>query len=287
MKIFLKSRYEDALIGRKIDDNPYVFFTSSLLYVIQHAISKTRGNKETNAHIVCVDTRTARRPDGQNARFYPAVPTMMLYEMSIPRARWTYKERDYSDVWVTTDRVVPGEGSYHVAFEKLKAVGLYKLFPEFAFIARRNKPGLESPVNDLRQLWYKQRRDLPFNEINLAAQLAAAFSPVREEQELVHVPTNLLAWFIALKGQRADGKRLKRWLKSHDSRPQAASASISRTIPCLSETDRFHQIHEIVSRYNIRVAKIKDADVSVGRARMRMQVEAYKHSKKSSNESRD
>ena len=276
----LKKKYKDALMGKEVDFNPYVFTTSSLLNAIQHAISNTKGGGEKNAYIIWIDTRTCERADGEPVRFHSAIQKMIDFDMSTPRARWTYEERDYSDVWVTTDRVIPGEGSFYISFDNLKDVGLFKLFPELDVIDRRPKPGLESPVNDLRRLWYRQKRDLPADEITLAAQLAAAFNSVQDRQTCTEVPSHLLAWFIGLKSQRPDGRRLQHWLESHDAHPGSIDPALLGRKSRLPELNRYYQIHDVVRKHWIGVANVKAVDVRVTRGRMRIQQDYYKDSKK-------
>lgn len=266
--------------GSTVKDNPFVFTTSSLLYAIQHAIAKTKGRGESNAHIICIDTQTCKRPNGRDIRFHTADYLMNVYGLGTIRARYTQEERNYSDVWVTTDCIIPGKGSYHVSFDELKAIGLYKLYPEFAEVERRNNPGLETPVKGLRKWWYNQQRDLPTNEFTLAAKLANACNPIRGTQPAVDVPNHLLAWFIALKGQRRDGKRLRRWLESHDPRPGGVASGADVRKARIPELDRYRQVYAVVRRHRIAVARVIESRVRVGLDRLEMQADSFKDSKK-------
>lgn len=204
-------------------------------------------------------------------RSYFAIETMVKYGMSTPRARWTYEERDYSDVWVTTDVIVPGKGSYYVSFEALKDDGLYKVFPELAVIARRNNPGLESPVNNLRWLWYSQNRDLPLDELDLAAKLAAAFKPVEEREDGGKVPCHLLSWFIALKGQFPGGRRPSRWLNHHDTKASRTTPHSSLLQSSIPELKRFRQIYAVVHHgHKVPIVNVKAEKIHVARDRVRL-----------------
>ena len=63
----LNHQIENALIGRDATNNPFVFFTKSFLYVLQHAIKKA-ANNEHNVKIECIDTRLTSTPHGERVR---------------------------------------------------------------------------------------------------------------------------------------------------------------------------------------------------------------------------
>ena len=64
-----KEQLTAALNGNAAQKNPYIFTTRSFLFALQHAISKTYGAGHTNAHILCIDTRTCHNPVGEGVCF--------------------------------------------------------------------------------------------------------------------------------------------------------------------------------------------------------------------------
>lgn len=277
----LRSKLQGALMGREIKVNPFLFTTCSLLYAIQHAIDKTRGKAQSNAYIICIDTKTCERPDGGDVRFYQADQVMAKYGLPTPKARWTQQERDYADVWVTTDTIVPGKNSYYVSFDTLKDVGLFKLYPELGHIARSANPGLETPVRQLRRHRYSRERDLRPEQFSLAAKLAAAFEPVKQGVGASPVPPHPLAWFIALKGQQSQGRRLGAWLMTHSSRSTAQSVRpYSLQDPNVPERARYLQILAVLRLHSVSRARIDAASVRIPRDRLEMQLQSFKDGKR-------
>ena len=247
---------ENALLGKKeLAGNPFVFFSSSLLNVIQHAHVKDK--KESKVRISCIDTRTASTPAALPALFR-AVPQVME-ELGIEplTAGWTYLEMDFSDVYVTSDIVIPGVGSSFISLKQLQDCRFYDLYPALGMISRRGNPGLETPLRDLRDFWYEAEQDLSYAEINLAVQLAIAFQPVKAVED-PYVPGHLFSWFLAFKAQSLSGDRFGQWLDAY-SEPRVheflAESSIRAT--GIRELDHYALINNKISKRCIRVDEVE------------------------------
>jgi hypothetical protein len=238
--------------------NPFVFTTASFLYALQHAIDKASKGEE-NVMIICIDTWTAERTDGDNPSFHSVVSLGNELDMPEVYAHWTEEVRDFSDVYVTTDDFHPGLGSFYASLETLKGYGLLNLFPEFGVISG----GLEAPVTDLWESRFLGTKDLSFEEIEQSAKLTMAYRPV------CGTPSGLLdmhifSWFLALKSQEATGKNLTAWLNACSVTPAAGAlqhvASDERPIP---EMESFVQIYNRVANRQISTSRLTNLIVNI------------------------
>lgn len=223
----LHPRLLTALTGTRQVDNPFVFTTTSLLLAIQHSMDKT-AKGHANACCLCIDTWKIRTTEGNPVNLRPAVDLMRDLHMDDPKAYFTGIVRDFDDVYLTSEKFILGPGCSMVTFKTLKELGLFRLFPDQGKDRGSQNPkpatkedrrkrggsGLETPVRDLRAWRYDGMRDLDEAEINLAAQLAFAWNPV-DGSENNEVPMHLLAFFLDLKSQDPDGKKLRVWIEQH------------------------------------------------------------------------
>lgn len=226
----LSRRFEIALRGSLQDDNPFVFTTSSMLLAYQHALDKA-SKGERNVYILCIDTWNLKTVDGQAVHFISAMSLMRGLNMEAREAYHTGELNDFCDVYLTTSDFLLGPECSVVTLDRLKEVGLFRLFPDQGKYVRKKTPrerkkadakkrrngeGLETPVRDLRAYRYKddKQQDWSSEEISSAAKLALEWQSVLGEVN-VAVPMHILAYLLALGSQAPDGRNLKEWINRH------------------------------------------------------------------------
>ncbi|KAK4636056.1 hypothetical protein CLAFUW4_01537 [Fulvia fulva] len=200
----------DALKWKKHMPSIFVFFSTSLLFATQVArFRKQKG--ETNVEIACVNTATARTPDGNPAKFWSVSSLVKKYGITLSNKDGSL--RDYADIFVAMDCIVPGKDALIASFDEMEQAGLYRVYPAMASGYHSHRPRLALTTQDLREFHFQEEKSLTTGHINIAARVAAVFkadlSP-REEQ----VPCSVFVHVLALRKRHARDVVLTSWLQS-------------------------------------------------------------------------
>ena len=258
----LDKQLRKALVKNKVARNPFIFTTASPLYAFQHAITKAKEGH--NVHITCIDTSTALNASGKPVQFRSMPKLMEELKMEpLTTHRYPYKEMVFTDVYVTTDSIILGEGSTVASWDALLDAGIFGLYPEYAIMSRRHIPGLETPVKDLRNIWLKLCNDLTLKELSLAAKLALKFESL-STREVVDVPSHLLSALMALKGQNVGGKQFATWLDTY-SHPRTSGDAIGNAIQASAvlEVDRYAELLNVISMRCIPIDQVNSLDTDI------------------------
>ena len=277
----LKDQLAIALNEKQAPWNPIVFFSSSVLVSIQHGYNKhTKG--KFDVLIECVDTWTAKSENGDPVRFRSMRNLHDELGMQILKARWTRKELFYADVFVTTDEVHAGQGASSISLRTLQDQGLENLLPEFGAVVEvcPHNPGLETPTSNLRDYWFRSKKDLEYEEIDLAARLAAAFEPVHvvdpSQRHNRLVDLHIFSWFLTCKNQDENGARLQWWLYLHAKSMTSGECTADMTaLTGVPEVDRYNAIYDVVSQRDLRVDDIRHLHPCIPPEQVEMQRDLF------------
>ena len=205
-----------ALLGKHMDDNPFIFFSSSLLFVLQLAARK-KSQGESKIWITCVNTETATTGNGSPARVHSVDSLMTQYDVEI-RNRSDTSLRQYPSEYVAIASLSPKAGSRCTLYDTLIPSGLFDLYPHLREINQRYNVKWYRAVKDLREFGFSTERPLTKEEIDVAARLALSFaactpSDVGSEEIELH----LMAWFLSFRKRSKDDAALVRWIDTHTS----------------------------------------------------------------------
>lgn len=192
----ISSQLRTAFLGRDAPDNPFIFFTNTLLFALQLA-AYMKSNKHTNIYISCIGVATAETTGGKPVAFHIASTMLKEYGVEL-RNRSDDSVREYEGVFVATTSVHVGRGSLYLPYETLVAKGLFELYPELEEVTKRPSVRLQLTVSDLRKYWFTHERALTDVKVGVAARLAAAFWPILEGELDGTVPVHLFASLLAL-----------------------------------------------------------------------------------------
>lgn len=257
--------------------NSSIFFTSSFPQSIVHADWKHRCEAK-NVWITCLNTTTARTPNGDLVKFFKVPVITKLMKIKLPD-RHAYEELDFEDVWMTCDIVIPGDGSSIGRFDDLFRRGLYRCVPELKWI-RSFSAGVASPMRNLREYWFKEdAEDLTEEEFNFAAQLAALFEPIWSHETSEYLQMHIFAWILTMKEQGADLPGLSTWLARYGTRsftnsPQHGTGEREQSELC--EVQRFHDINDIVGSWSVKIEEIQHLDPSISEAKVKKRRQDYR-----------
>lgn len=270
----------------KLHSNPFAFFTSSLPQALIHAYYKRR-KESANVWITCLDTETARTSDGGKIKFLLVPIIAEIMHISVPD-RHTFEELDFEDVWLTSDTIVPGDGSSICRFSDLIGMDLFSCVPELGVI-QSHRPGVASPIRNLREYWFKADVDLAEEEINFAAQLASTFEPLWAHEDREHLQMHILAWFLTMKEQIADGTRLLQWLSEHGTALELCGPTTTEQNEHskLCELQRLYEIHDVLTSWSIEIEDIRYLDSSIDDGKVLRRRNDYKKKRKEIGEIRD
>ncbi|KAF2479515.1 hypothetical protein BDY17DRAFT_327478 [Neohortaea acidophila] len=278
----LNQQLKVAEYGKEAPENPFIFATVSLLYALQHAWKKGRKCKRwaagNNIQIVVIDTGTAKTSGGEPVAWHRVQDLMAELGLKLT-AKYSNHVIDYSDVWVTTDDIVLGEGSYHASFDELKQARLFDLCPELSACWQ----GLEKPVNDLRRLWYEQDKkpdwtgyDVRGKEISLAAKIADVFKPVRDPKS-DYVDPHLFAILLALKNESANSPHLRAWLDLHSSANDEDVTDVTESVQDtgMPEVDKATALFARLRQRRVMAADVLLLETTIPEDHMALQKKAY------------
>ncbi|CAK4032023.1 Hypothetical predicted protein [Lecanosticta acicola] len=206
----LKLQLKSHLLWKKHEfpDNLFVFFTTSLLFALQVALYR-KAKGETGINIICIDVDSARTPQGGKVGFQTL--TSMMKESALElQNRSDGSVREYSDVVVSMECVVPGKDSRTASLDALVANGLYKLYPPLQETVQRNDPRLALAMMDLRKYWFQAELPLTKDFITVAAKIAATFQP--SSVQTGNIPTHILTYILAFAKRSVLDPELKNWL---------------------------------------------------------------------------
>lgn len=269
----------------KLHWNPFAFFTSSLPQVIMHAYYKRR-KESTNVWITCLDTTTITTLDGAGVKFLLVTKVTEIMELSIPD-RHTFEDLDFEDVWMTSDSIVPGGGSSICRFGDLVGMDLFTGVPELGVI-QCHRPGVASPIRNLREYWFEEDVDLTNAELNFAAQFASTFEPIWPDEDRECLQMHIFAWFLTTKEQIPDGSRLVAWLAENGASLLAESSTATDpTETKLRELQRFYEINDVLSWWSIEVEDIRYLDSSIPEEKVERRRKDYKSKRKEIKKIRD
>lgn len=205
----LGKKLKTALNTRKLE-SPFVFFTASFMFAVQIARArKLKGEK--NIFITAIDISTAWTPAGKASPFQHVPP--MLQQLNIRQERADGSEKDYRDIFLTMDCVLPGAKSKTVSFDQLEAAGLYQLYPALTWGRERGdgRTRLGRNSEDPRAFHFRTTQALTMCRVNLAAILAATFAA--PGQQVKKVDPSILAYFLAFQERSFSDSVLRQWIQ--------------------------------------------------------------------------
>lgn len=199
----------NALAWNDKAPSKFIFFTGSLLFATQLArYRKQKG--EDNVRITCFDPKTATTPDGQSVRFWSVSELIEQHGIVLKNKDGSY--RDYADVYIAMDCVVPSRDPLTAELDEVEQAGLYSLYPAMASGYRSHRARLALTTLDMREFHFQEERSLTFGHVNVAAKVAATFSNDRSPEI---VPSSILTHVLALRKRRTEDSILISWLESY------------------------------------------------------------------------
>ncbi|EME49156.1 hypothetical protein DOTSEDRAFT_76547 [Dothistroma septosporum NZE10] len=241
----LAQELTDALAWNKSKPSIFIFFTTSLLFATQVGRYRKQQN-ETNVHITCLNTKTARTPGGNPVKFWSVACLIKTHGTALTNKDGSI--RDYTDVYVATDCVDPGRDALTASFNEMEAAGLYRLYPAMVSGYRSHRPRLALTTQDLREFHFQEERSLTAGQINAAAEVAAAFTR-NSISETPQVSRSMSIHVLALRKRRTNDVVLTSWIQN---------CSIEVVDPDgdedeLSITDFLHDLPEIEQCRKLRL----------------------------------
>lgn len=160
----LGHQLRQALLWKKDQaDCPFVFFTTSPIFVVQLAVwrSARKTGKDgsviepdTNVNITIIDTETALTSDGHRLQFHAVQDLLNTHNVEL-KNRSDGSLRACADHWATiSSTLVPGPGSHRAALEDLVMNGLYELYPQIEVANDRRHPRPSLTTDDLRKYFF-------------------------------------------------------------------------------------------------------------------------------------
>ncbi|KAF2479327.1 hypothetical protein BDY17DRAFT_36531 [Neohortaea acidophila] len=213
-----------ALLGRNLpDNNPFVFFTSSLLYALVYAAFRAARGK-TDVTITVFDPRqTATSPNGtRQVQFHRVVDLMDEWGVVINNKR-DGSRRTYESEWVALGTVYLDSkgGACCVQWERLLAAGLYDFYPALGEVqkASRKGPKLYVALSMLRGFGFgveKEAVGLSEEKIELADKLVSLFGESgahRGGAEEERTKGRVRVWFLSLVKRKRLDEVLVGWVR--------------------------------------------------------------------------
>jgi hypothetical protein len=208
-------RLQQALLWKDVENNPFIFFSSSLLFVLQLA-DRMKSKRQQNIYITCVDTATATTTGGLPVTFYSVNALLQQFGIEITNRNGT--KRQYNHEYAALTPVAPTAGSRFISFETLISTGLFDLYPQLQDVNNRHNVRLHLAVTDLREFGFSNEQALSKEKIDMAARLAFSFqvcSPSEDTEVNDGVEMHLFAWFLSLRKRYKNHATLNTWLESH------------------------------------------------------------------------
>ena len=139
----------NIVLGRPVPNNPYVLWTSSLLFNLAFASYK-RALGQKNIHITCIDPGQAKSVNKGPVELHNVGALLQKYRVELHN-RSDGSLRKYDHEYAIKASFVPGSGSAYVDFETLVNNGLPDLLPELFQANERGNHRLHLVFTDLRQ----------------------------------------------------------------------------------------------------------------------------------------
>jgi hypothetical protein len=205
--IDLAQELVDALKWSDKTPSKFIFFTASLLFATQLARFRTQKG-EDNVSITCFDPKSAHTPAGGPVRFWSVSALIKQYGIVLKNEDGSI--RNYGDVYVAMDCVIPGVDALTASFDEMESAGLYRLYKAMAGAYQSHRPRLALTTQDLREYHFQEDRGLTAGYLNVAAKVAAVF---KTGSTLTSVPSNVLAHVLALRKRQTNDPVLLDWLR--------------------------------------------------------------------------
>ena len=209
-------RLQQALLWKDVENNPFIFFSSSLLFVLQLA-GRMKSQGQQNIYITCVDTGTATTCNGSLVMFHPVNALLEQFGITITN-RSDGSKRQYNHEYATLTSVVPAASSRCTSFETLLGTGLFDLYPHLRDVNMRHNVRLHLAVTDLREFGFSTEQALSREKIDTAARMAYSFRGCSTSEATAvgdDIELHLFAWFLSLRKRSKTDAVLKSWLDSH------------------------------------------------------------------------
>ena len=208
-------RLQQALLWKDVENNPFIFFSSSLIFVPQLA-GWMKSKRQQNIYITCVDAETATTTAGLPVTFYSVNALLQQFGIEITNRDGT--KREYNHEYAALTAVAPTAGSLFIAFETLISTGLFDLCPQLQDVNNRHNVRLHIAVTDLQAFGFSTEQALSKERIDVAARLVFSFqlcSPFEATEANDGVEMPLFAWFLSLMKRNKNHATLNSWLESH------------------------------------------------------------------------